>query len=74
MAGCGDFDKLWDYDFYTVNGLDSELEAGWGQRRSPTWEGASPTAATTTVVEAVPAVWSRRRYRQRRKLRAAVLR
>ena len=53
--------------------LDSELEAGWGQRRSPTSKGCSPTAAATTTVEAVPAVWSRRRYRERRSPRAAVL-
>ena len=54
--------------------LDSEYEAGWGQWRSPTSTGSSPTAASTTVVEAVPAVWSRRRHRQRRKPRAALLR
>ena len=53
--------------------FDSELEAGWGQRRSPTSEGCSPTAAAITSVEAVPAVWSRRRYRERRSPRAGLL-
>ena len=74
MAGCGDFDKLWDYDFYDRTPLDSEFEAGWGQKRSPTSEGSSAMAAAATVVEAVPPVRSRRRYRKRRDPRAALLR
>ena len=53
--------------------LDSELEAGWGQRRSPTSEGSSPKAAAATVVEALPPVRSRRRHKQSRKPRAALL-
>ena len=54
--------------------LDSEFKAGWGQKRSTTSAGCSATAASTTVVEAVLAVWSRARYRQSRKPRAALLR
>ena len=65
-----------DRNFHTVLLavlLDGELEASWSQRSSPTSKGCSPTAAATTTVEAEQAVRSRRRYRERRSPRAAVL-
>ena len=54
--------------------LDGEFKAGWGQKRSPTSQGCSAMTASTTVVETVSLVWSRRRHRQRREPRVAVFR